>query len=97
MVYNSLKSYWIWHRKKKAEIENLVRKKRKAIDLMLDELISKEDFKKQTEFYNSEIARLTQPYPKWIFIQNSQAAFIRHIISFPYKRNICIVGGIFII
>jgi len=44
----------------KAEIENLGRKKRKAIDLMLDELISKEDLKKQTEFYDSEIARLTE-------------------------------------
>lgn len=44
----------------KVEIENLGRKKRKAIDLMLDELISKEDLKKQTEFYDSEIARLTE-------------------------------------
>lgn len=44
----------------KAEIENLGRKKKKAIDLMLDELISKEDLKKQTEFYDSEIARLTE-------------------------------------
>ena len=44
----------------KAEIENFGRKKRKAIDLMLDELISKEDLKKQTEFYDSEIARLTE-------------------------------------
>ncbi len=43
----------------KEEIENLSRKKRKAIDLMLDDLISKEDLKKQTEFYDSEIARLT--------------------------------------
>lgn len=32
------------------EIENLTRKKRKAIDLMLDELISKEDLKKQIEY-----------------------------------------------
>lgn len=44
----------------KVEIENLGRKKRKAIDLMLDELISKEDLKSQTEFYDSEIARLTE-------------------------------------
>ena len=43
----------------KEEIENLSRKKRKAIDLMLDDLISKDDLKKQTEFYDSEIARLT--------------------------------------
>ena len=44
----------------KEEIENLGRKKRKAIDLMLDNLISKDDLKKQTEFYDSEIARLTE-------------------------------------
>ena len=44
----------------KAEIENFSRKKRKAIDLMLDDLITKEDLKQQTEFYDSEIARLTQ-------------------------------------
>lgn len=44
----------------KEEIENLSRKKRKAIDLMLDDLISKDDLKKQTEFYDSEIARLTE-------------------------------------
>lgn len=44
----------------KDEIENLTKKKRKAIDLMLDELISKEDLKYQTEYYDSEIARLTE-------------------------------------
>ena len=44
----------------KKEIESLSRKKRKAIDLMLDDLISKDDLKKQTEFYDSEIARLTE-------------------------------------
>lgn len=44
----------------KDEIENLTKKKRKAIDLMLDELISKEDLKQQTEYYDGEIARLTE-------------------------------------
>ena len=44
----------------KAEIENLSRKKRKAIDMMLDELLSREDLKKQVDYYDSEIARLTQ-------------------------------------
>ena len=44
----------------KIEIENLSRKKRKAIDLMLDDLLSKEDLKKQTEYYDTEITRLTQ-------------------------------------
>ena len=44
----------------KAEFENLGRKKRKAIDLMLYELISNENLKKQTDFYDSELARLTE-------------------------------------
>lgn len=44
----------------KAEIENLKKKKHKAIDLMLDELISKEDLKNQTEFYDNEILHLKE-------------------------------------
>ena len=55
----------------KEEIENLNRKKRKAIDLMLDDLISKDDLKKQTEFYDTEIARLTE---KIVESQNVGAA-----------------------
>ncbi len=43
----------------KSEIENLKQKKRKAIDLMLGDLLSKEDLKEQANFYDSEIARLT--------------------------------------
>jgi DNA invertase Pin-like site-specific DNA recombinase len=41
-----------------AEIKNLETKKRNAIDLLLEGLISKDDLKKQTEFYDSEIVRL---------------------------------------
>jgi len=48
----------------KAEIESYETKKRKAIDLMLDELISKDDLKKQTTFYDSEIVRLTEEIVK---------------------------------
>lgn len=44
----------------KAEIETFNLKKRKAIDLMIDGLISKDDLKKQTEYYDSEIAKLTE-------------------------------------
>ena len=33
-------------------------KKRKAIDLMLDGLISKEDLQSQTEWYNEELEKL---------------------------------------
>ena len=43
-----------------AEIENLNSKKRKTIDLMLEGLISKDDIKQQTEFYDSEITRITK-------------------------------------
>ena len=42
----------------KKKIEQLESKKRKAIDLMLDELISKEDLKAQTDWYNAEIEKL---------------------------------------
>ncbi|MCM1168154.1 MAG: recombinase family protein [Ruminococcus sp.] len=44
----------------KAEIEVLKNKKRKAIDLMLEELITKDDLKQQTEFYDGEITKLTE-------------------------------------
>ena len=42
----------------KKKIEQLEIKKRKAIDLMLDELISKEDLQAQTDWYNTEIKKL---------------------------------------
>jgi DNA invertase Pin-like site-specific DNA recombinase len=42
------------------EITNLSRKKREAIDLMLENLITKDDLKEQTAFYDSEIVRLTE-------------------------------------
>jgi len=44
----------------KDEIEKLKQKKRKAIDLMLEELITKDDLKQQTGFYDSEITRITE-------------------------------------
>ncbi len=42
------------------KIEAIEAKKRKAIDLMLDGLISEEDLKKQTAWYNEELDRLQQ-------------------------------------
>ena len=42
------------------EIENVNNKKRQAIDLLLEGLISKEDLKSQTAFYDSEIVRLNE-------------------------------------
>lgn len=44
--------------KLESEIENLSRKKKKAIDLMLDDLITKKDLQEQTAFYDAEIERL---------------------------------------
>ncbi len=44
----------------KAEIEVLNKKKRKAIDLMLDELITKEELKQQTAYYDDEISKLSE-------------------------------------
>jgi DNA invertase Pin-like site-specific DNA recombinase len=43
-----------------AEIEKLNGKKHNAIDLMLEGIISKDDLRKQTELYDSEVARLTE-------------------------------------
>ena len=42
------------------KIQQLELKKRKSIDLMLDGLISKEDLKSQTNWYNSEIQKLNK-------------------------------------
>lgn len=44
----------------KADIENYNLKKRKAIDLMIDVLITKEDLKQQTEYYDEEISKLSE-------------------------------------
>jgi predicted small metal-binding protein/transposase len=43
-----------------AEIENNLKKKRKAYDLMLDDMLSKDDLLAQSAFYDNEIARLTE-------------------------------------
>ena len=48
----------------KEQIESFNLKKRKAIDLMIDRLITKEDLKKQTEYYDDEIMRLTEQIAK---------------------------------
>ena len=44
----------------KQQIDEYGIKKRKAIDLMIDGLITKDDLKKQTEYYDSEISALTE-------------------------------------
>ena len=41
------------------EIEKVKLKKRKALDMLFEDLISKEDLKEQVAYYDSEIARLT--------------------------------------
>jgi DNA invertase Pin-like site-specific DNA recombinase len=53
-------------------IENFNRKKREAIDLMLEKIITKDDLKEQTAFYDSEIARLSEE------IYNNQNAITVH-------------------
>ena len=40
----------------KEQIESFNLKKRKAIDLMIDDLITKEDLRQQTEYYDKEIS-----------------------------------------
>ena len=44
----------------KAEIDSYNLKKRKAIDLMIDGLITKEDLRQQTEYYDKEISKLSE-------------------------------------
>ena len=46
--------------KLKKKIDSIEIKKRKAIDAMLEGLISKEDFQKQTDWYNQELEQLQQ-------------------------------------
>jgi len=46
------------------EIEKLSLKKRNAIDLMLESIISKDDLKEQTAFYENEVVRLTEEINK---------------------------------
>ena len=46
--------------KLQAEIENLKQKKRNAIDLVLDGLITKEDLSEQNSYYDSQILSLTE-------------------------------------
>ena len=48
----------------KEQIESFNLKKRKAIDLMIDGLITKENLKKQTEYYDDEILKLTEQIAK---------------------------------
>jgi hypothetical protein len=42
------------------EIEKIIEKKRKVFDMALDEIITKEDLESQMNFFNNEIARLTE-------------------------------------
>ena len=48
----------------KEQIKSFNLKKRKAIDLMIDGLITKEDLKKLTEYYDDEILKLTEQIAK---------------------------------
>jgi DNA invertase Pin-like site-specific DNA recombinase len=58
------------------EIENLDRKKRESIDLMLEGIITKSDLKKQTEFYDSEVVRLMEEINN---AKNSDGVFKKQI------------------
>ncbi|MCM1330696.1 MAG: recombinase family protein [Ruminococcus sp.] len=71
----------------KAEINSFVNKKIKAVDLMLEGLISKDDLRKQTDFYNSEIERLTREISDSININSSNDKQIKSIQTFIDKVN----------
>ncbi len=71
----------------KAEIESLEVKKVKAVDLMIESLISKDDLKKQTDFYNAEIERLTKEISDSININSANNKQIKAIEDFIDKVN----------
>lgn len=76
----------------KEEISRLENKKHKAIDLMLDDLISKDDLKKQTEIYDNEIARLTEEIARNQDISarhNTQMAEIKKTVEYMQKLSDC--------
>ena len=76
----------------KQEIERLEAKKHKAIDLMLDELISKDDLKKQTEIYDKEILRLTEEIARNQDIaakHNNQMNELNQTIEYIHKLSDC--------
>lgn len=68
-----------------SEIEKLNTKKRNSIDLMLEGLISKDDLKKQTEFYDNEIARLTEEIHQSKDIGNAHARQIKKVREYIDK------------
>lgn len=55
------------------KIEQYEYKKRKAIDLMLDDLISETDLKNQTEWYNSEIEKLNIQLSEIIYYDKKES------------------------
>ena len=71
----------------KAEIEKLESKKTKAIDLVIEGLIGKEDLKKQTDFYDSEIAKITAEISDSIDINARNNKQIKSIREFIEKVN----------
>lgn len=71
----------------KAEIEKLENKKTRAIDLMIEGLIGKDDLKKQTEFYDSEIAKITAEISDSIDINVRNNKQIKSIREFIEKVN----------
>ena len=76
----------------KEKIAKLENKKHKAIDLMLDDLISKDDLKKQTEIYDNEIARLTEEITRNQDIaarHNTQMAEIKKTVEYMQKLSDC--------
>ena len=76
----------------KEKIAKLENKKHKAIDLMLDDLISKDDLKKQTEIYDNEIARLTEEIARNQDIaarHNTQMAEIQKTVEYMQKLSDC--------
>ena len=64
-------------KKLQGQIEILEEKKRKAIDLMLDGIISKEALKKQTDWYDEELDRLSKQLEKATQNINATVSYVK--------------------
>ncbi|MFA5659649.1 MAG: recombinase family protein [Oscillospiraceae bacterium] len=69
------------------QIKALNQKKRRAIDLLLDGTISREELKNQTEYYNEEIEEITRKISHATNINAAQRHQIRNIHAYVDEIN----------
>ena len=74
-------------KKLQGQIEILEEKKRKAIDLMLDGIISKEALKKQTDWYDEELDRLSKQLEKATQNINATVSYVNDMEKYIKALN----------